>query len=1132
MAQDLRDPADLLLDALEPLAYRARTRSFVARAREMGPERAAALAATLDRRGTYERSLGVLAAAVAGDTAWIAARLADPDAVVRGQALAVAARVDDEDFAAALDDAPAAVRGQLLRAVVAGHRTALADRLVDAVRADWGDAEAAVLLPGCGAATVERLLPAVSYAVKSWGHLARRHPDLLADALDGELRALPEALRVDWWYRRASAVEALAVARPLRVLDLLERGAANGLPRPLHRLAARLSHADPDRTLRILITPSGDLLPESVAGRPAVLARLARGASPRTLLALGKVLHRHRAHPGQFARLTAALPPGRRAAFVDAVRGGRADEAAGGADARIDTELLAALPRAAAAAEARRTIGAARERGEGASALRLAVAHLPPTEARPELLAATTGPVAHDRAVGWRLLIANAGRSGDPGAVLLVLAEMARLRSEQDPVRTAALGALADVRPALLGDEAAPHLERIARDAVEARDCSHSTRDALTRTALGVLREHASAADSALRAWALRTVVDDFGRTHHLALGRLDQALGHGQERPLYEALRPWFETCAGQGEFRPVVAFAHALGRRAAELPALQQLLAAAVHRGRPSTARAAVALWLAPRAHRGARVEELLAADPSAVSLSQVAHVVTHQRTDLLGALIGERPAGRFHDASQRPRPFLSGVHRWTGRQQGRVAEVLAAECADTTLSLSSRAFAVDAVARVPGRGLAVVRAATADPEVLIAEAALAALVWTDRPGETLPELLAHAGGDRARVAVYAATRASRYVSPTGLEGVLGALTAPGAAKVTSRKEAVRLAAVRLRRPRVAAVLAEAFAAPGQHPDVRAACVPFAAPLIGDERAARLLAAAAQGGPAERAAVLRVAPTELPEAARAPYARIVLAGSAGAEPEEVAAACRSLASWLPWAPDEVVEALLAVAVDLGARRGWSAAADVLADAATSSPQAGRGVRRAIDALIAADRRSVDGPDDAGALRDRPALRRITHLATRLAAPLDRVRHGDGAPRAVVAEVVAALTAYDATTAAGIRLSARAFEPALPREELYDFLLLLAGAHAGRPGLVRSTTDALRAAALTEDGGTPEALHAVAGRLAATGDRTEGLFAVALLTAAGLRAHWPAAHRDLLRTLRRHPEPDVRDAALDRTTG
>ncbi|MFD7032403.1 hypothetical protein ACFWAR_30675 [Streptomyces sp. NPDC059917] len=1127
MAQDLRDPADLLLDALEPLAYPARMRAFVARVRDMGPERAAALAATLDRRGTYERVLGVLAASVAGDTARIAARLADPDAVVRGQALAVAARVDDEDFAAALDDAPAAVRGQLLRAVAAGHRTALADRLVDAVRADWGDAEAAVLLPGCGAATVERLLPAVSYAVKGWGRLARRHPDLLADVLDGELRALPEALRADWWYRRASAVGALAVPRPLRVLDLLEHGAGNGLPRPLHGLAGPLSHADPDRTLRLLITPGGDLLPESVAGRPVVLARLARGASPRTLLALGRVLHRHGAHPGQFARLAAALPPGRRAAFVDAVR---ADEAAGGAGARIDTELLAALPRAAAAAEARRAIGAARQRGEGASALRLAVAHLPPTEARPELLAATTGPVARDRAVGWRLLIANAGRSGDPEAVLLVLAEMARLRSEQDPVRTAALGALADVRPALLPDEAAPHLERIARDAVEARDCSHSTRAALARTALGVLREHA-AADSALRAWALRTVVDDFERTHHLSLGRLDHLLSHGQEGPLHEALRPWFETCAEKGEFRPAVAFAQALGRRAAELPALQRLLAQAVHRGRPSTARQAAALWLAPRAHRAARVEELLATDASAVSLPQVAHVVTHQRTDLLDALIGERPPGRFHDASQRPRPFLSGVHRWTGRQQGRVADVLAAECADPTLSLSDRAHAVDAVARVPGRGAAVVRAATAAPEVLLAEAALAALVWTDRPGEALPELLAHAGGDRARVAVYAATRASRYVAPTRLEGVLGALTAPGAAKVTSRKEAVRLAAVRLRRPRVAAVLAEAFAAPDQHPDVRAACVPFAAPLIDDERAARLLAAAARGGAAERAAVLWVAPTELPEAARTPYARIVLAASAGAEPEEAAAVCRSLAPWLPRAPDDVVARLLAVTVDLDDRRGWSTAADVLADAAASSAQAGRGVRGAVEALIAADRRSVDGPDDAGALRDRPALRRITYLATRLAAPLDRVRHGDGALRAVVAEVVTALTAYDATAATGIALSARAFEPALPQEELYEALVLLARAHAGRPGLVRATTDTLRAAALTEDGGTPEALHAVAARLAATGGRTEGLFALALVTAAGLRAHWPADHRDLVRDLRHHPEPDVRDAALDRTT-
>ncbi|MCZ0990976.1 hypothetical protein O1M54_45130 [Streptomyces diastatochromogenes] len=51
--------------------------------------------------------------------------------------------------------------------------------------------------------------------------------------------------------------------------------------------------------------------------------------------------------------------------------------------------------------------------------------------------------------------------------------------------------------------------------------------------------------------------------------------------------------------------------------------------------------------------------------------------------------------------------------------------------------------------------------DGETVVAEGALAALPWTDRPRQALPVLLEQAGGDRARVAVYAAERAARFTA-----------------------------------------------------------------------------------------------------------------------------------------------------------------------------------------------------------------------------------------------------------------------------------------------------------------------------------------------------------------------------------
>ncbi|MFD7818898.1 hypothetical protein ACFV6E_39220, partial [Streptomyces sp. NPDC059785] len=80
------------------------------------------------------------------------------------------------------------------------------------------------------------------------------------------------------------------------------------------------------------------------------------------------------------------------------------------------------------------------------------------------------------------------------------------------------------------------------------------------------------------------------------------------------------------------------------------------------------------------------------------------------------------------------------------------------------------------------------------MLAEPVLAELAHTGRPADALPGLLAHAAGDRARTAVYAATRASRYAAPSVLAGQLREVLRAPDAKVTARKEAVRLAAARL--------------------------------------------------------------------------------------------------------------------------------------------------------------------------------------------------------------------------------------------------------------------------------------------------------------------------------------------------
>ncbi|WP_399892357.1 hypothetical protein ACGH7X_33185 [Streptomyces sp. BBFR51] len=1107
--------AESLLHALDPLAHPRRMRELVARVRESVDPRP--VLAELERHGSHGRRLAVVAASAAGDTGWIADRIADPDPYVRGHALRVADSlgVPDAAFEAGLADAPEAVRRGLLRAVVAGGRTALADRLVDGLRRDWGDTEATRLLPGCTAPTVARLLPGLLYAVRAWSPLAKRHHAALFAVLEAELTAQPEALRDIWWGRYAPAVATLASAEPARVLAMLAERGPSRLPYALRAHLPAFAAADPRRVLRLLPTPAwAPVVGVHRLGR-TVLYRLTRTDSPE-LVAYARVLLPH----GDFPKLLKALPPARRHDLWTAVREGR-----GPGTADVDEQLLEVLPRRHAAREAREAAARAREAGAGENTVLVAESFLPAAEVHDRLLTATGRPDADDRAWAWPLLINNAARSGDPAAVTVVLKDMARLRNEQDPVRSAALRVARAVPAALFTEDAAEHLDRLATDAVEARDSSPGTRRLLGELALAVLREHAAGGTRTLVNWALRTLVRISGTTGGADLGRLDRTLRRGQEHQVYEALRPWIEAGAEKADYGLVFALARAVGPRAAGMPELQDLLWQAVRYGNDTTARTAIGLWLEPSATRDERAARVLAHEPSAAALAPVRAVVVRRRTDLLDPLLAEAPPyGRFLTKGT-PWSVPVAAHevsRWVPRQQSALLRRYAALAADAGLPLYARASALTWAAAVPDGGADLLRRWTGSADVVLAEAALAALARTDEAADALPELLAHAGGDRARVAVYAVTQASRQARPSSLAGLLREVLRAPDAKVTSRKEAVRLAAVRLPVPDAAALISEVYARPGTHPDVRAACVAFADGLLAREETWELLHDAAHGAPVLRAALLRAVPQNLPEVHRGRYARLVRDVAVTDDPATALLAFHALAHWIPWSAEEA--GVLAGAVtDLTNRGTWHAAANALISVASSAPEGLAGLLDALHALAGAE---ADEDSDAGERRDRPARRRVEYLVAGLASS------GPGSEAAVRPAALAAaelLSAYDAHVAQVAVLAAHHVDlTALPPR--LDRVTALAG--PDRPALAARIADEVGGRLQTRElPGDAAVLLAEATALAGHGGHAQGLMAVAVTGAVGGREDWPAPWRALLRALRRHPVPDVRDAALEETT-
>ncbi|MET8627602.1 hypothetical protein ABZW30_28285 [Kitasatospora sp. NPDC004669] len=1142
--QSPAEAVDHLLAELDPLAYPVRMRRLAVWTTGLcqggGAERLRPLLAELDTRGAYGRGLAGVAATIAEDVGFIVARLTDPDPAVSRQALKAALRlsVANEALAAALADAPAVLRHRLTTLIVARGRTALAERLLVSVRQSWGDAAAARLLPGCGPETVAKVLPELFLAVAQWRNLARRHPDLLLDEVARQLAELPEPARAAWWQRNADALAAVAGPRPKRVLDLLERHCPTRLPRPVQECLGRLLTAAPGRTIRLIT------LPERAAAASISRSALTRAArlDPPELSDLGRAWS---TAPMWLARLLRALPPSRREAFYDHATADRDLSRS-----ELSEAVLDALPRRRAQAEARRMAAQAAERGAAWSVVLAHIAHLPVAEARPRLLAATRRPAAEDRALAYPLLVHNAARSGEPAAVGELLDELLRLRNEQDPVRSPALVALAAVPPALFTAAAANALGRIVTDAVEARDTSWPTRQALSRLALGVLREHAASGEHPLLDWSLATLRQLSGTLGSVPLGRLDTVLRRGQEVQVFEALRPWLAAGADQVDHTLTFALAEALGRRAHHLPELQELLWEAVQFGDNATVIQALRYWLADPATRDERVAPVLELEPSAAVLPPVLDVLARRRTDLLDTVLADTPPyGRFLVTGAHWLPPVDGIECWVPRQRAAAARLLARAAGDAVLPVPARAGHLRTLAAIPELGFATVRRYAESPDTVLAEAALGALIWTDRPAEALPLLLAQAGNDRARVALYAAGRAAGFVAPSRLAPVLRAALLPvadgprsaaaggagggeagGGAKVTSRKELVRLVARLLPVDAAVVLLTEVHDLPGQHRDVRTAAVAAAVGLLPAPAAWRLLEGAATSTPAARSEVLRTRPLDLPTTDRPRYAALVGRVASGDDLATAHAALDLLAGWSPWYPE--AEALLvAGTVDLANRASWRAAAAGLAALATAGT--GRRLTEALAQLVAIETEAADstehgdGPGlDAAADRDRPARQRIDLLVARLSAGMaDRPSAAARAAADASAELLSEAADF---TPHAIRLRTATLDLDALHDDLLVGLDQLASLHRDRPVLAARTAEALRSRLNTpRRPGDPAALLSVVHRLAAHGGCAHGLFAVGLTHALGPRTGWPPQWRALLRTLRQHPQADVREAAL-----
>lgn len=1110
--------ARTLLSEIDRLSYRERTRLLTERARRLPAAELDELLGELTRGDTFQRLTAVAMAEAGRRDAVVAGLLADPEPRVRSRALAAVAngvRVPDETLDALYEDAPAVLRNQLVRAVRTNRRTALAVRLIDRHRERWGDRAAARLLPACDDQTVARLLPELGYCLGAgdWDRLGARFPDLVLRHAEDALAGIEDAAgRQQWWDDRGRGVIGAIERRPEQVLALTARALPpTTLPGPVIGVLGRLIDVDAQTVLRMLVEPDRRAAVQRSAFTPAVKQRLIRFTDDE-LAVLGRMVW---ADASAMAALLDAIPPSRRQPVFAAVTA-RLDLS----QVVLDDALLDVLPHAERHRQARRMLGLDRVRQLTYLTWRIA-AHLPYDEAIALLEPEARRPEAEERAAVHRSVIGAAARSRDAETVRRALEWIAeRVRNDRDPVRQAALGACAAIPPSVLDDRHVPVLDVIRTDALQARDSSWQSQYAIRVIAEAAVREGAIRNRPALLDWGLRTTDQLAGHSGSIGLTGILDGLPRGRESAVYQAFRPHVEAAAKRNEYGLAFQIAESFGRRGWQLEHLPDVLERAVWSNQEFTVGTAVHLWLAPPATRDRRTERIVSRDTGMVRWDAAWRAVTTYRTDLLDKVLAKPAKTRRFDRDH-PHWYVApdALRRWLPRQHARYADLLAGVARDGRIPAATRAAAVSSIGRVRGTDPNVLMGFAADTDVLIAEAALAGLAWTDRPDLAIPTLLAHAGDDRARVATYALTRAARFVRPSELTTMLRPMLLGDDVKVTSRKEAARLLG-ELRAPGAVATLAVAW--PEAHRDVRAAITSAVSQfLLFDESAWSLLDSAVEGPPATAGVVARTFPVTVAERYRPRFGQLVARICDHPDPDVARSAYVGLARWGRWVPD-AAERCARTVTDLAAPpQHWQAAGNSLV--ALVPLDAGPVCASAAATLAAADEHP-DPAHNAGAEYDRPARRRLGHLVEALTRTVAReqvsVRRG-------LRDTAAALAAHPSFIREQLRLLTLAVRWDSGEPGLEADLNELMSVTAARPLLTAELCTLVGARLDAEQSRWRAAdLADVAERLAGTGP-AGALLAVTLTERAGARLNWPAAWRERIASLRTHPDPDVRLAAL-----
>ena len=378
--------------------------------------------------------------------------------------------------------------------------------------------------------------------------------------------------------------------------------------------------------------------------------------------------------------------------------------------------------------------------------------------------------------MGWIALLSCVRMNREGLAEVLGLTR--RLKNEQDPVRMVAIQGLATTSASLFEPEHVPDLHALVQAAMEARDTSHATRRALQQLAHRLLCAYATDPRDSRFVFALDTLAALAGQAGMLDFPRLDQNLPRGVEDAMVAALLPWVRRSSARA-LHHNVRLATMLGKRAWHQADLKICFLTRSSRPRDPIIRLRISGWHVPTPARNGCVNSSTMTRRPSCCRGSSASFTSRVRT---GSTLSARspPPGTLGSKASYVPPVTDGFSAGStaaARPRRRPPPGDLRRGA----AVWTRASTVRTYAKLPVTQATDLLPLVASEEVPIAEAALGALVWLDRPASALEILQDHLHGDRARVAMYALPRRLRLVAPTVASATLRQLLGRARQKVT---------------------------------------------------------------------------------------------------------------------------------------------------------------------------------------------------------------------------------------------------------------------------------------------------------------------------------------------------------------